>query len=91
MVGRYNVPRLPGKILQGQVNEGTVAKMRGEGGMHRIREEGPVLGRAGFEAEVPQVVADVVGCVIGGFCAGEVRVEGQGAEVGGESVVGGRG
>ena len=45
----------------------------------------------GLEAEGPEVVDDVAGGVGGGFCSGEVRVQGEGAEVGGDGGVGSRG
>lgn len=37
------------------------------------------------------MVDDVTGGVAGEFCSGEMRVEREGAEVGGNGIVGGRG
>lgn len=49
------------------------------------------MGRAGVEAQAHEVGPDEVGGVEGGRGSGEVRVQGEGAEVGSDGGVGGVG
>lgn len=87
MVGSHHVGGL-GEFGQGDVNNRAVAKMRGERGVHRIREERRVVCRTGLEAQVHKFGEHVVHGVEGGFGSGEVRVQSEGAQVGREGVVG---
>lgn len=65
--------------------------MRRDGGVCRIREEGLVLDRVGVQTQVLEVCLDVVDSLQGRLGSGEVRVQGKGAQVGRDGVVGGRG
>lgn len=77
-----------GRFGEREVDGGAVAEMRGEGGAQRVGEESSVGCGVGLEAEGSEVAENVASGVGGGFCSGEVRVQGEGAEVGGDGGVG---
>lgn len=63
--------------------------MRRERGEQRVGEKDSVVDGVGFQAESLEVGLDVKGCPERGRRAGEVGVEGEVAEVGGDGVVAG--
>lgn len=71
-------------FTQGKLRAGSVAKMRGDGGVEGIREEGFVVHSVGLKAQVSEMVENITGGVGAKFCSGEVRVQGEVTEVGGD-------
>lgn len=52
--------------------------------MEGIREEGFVVHSVGLKAQVSEMVENITGGVGAKFCSGEVRVQGEVTEVGGD-------
>ena len=75
---------------QRKVKGGAVAKVGSKRGERRVGEKDGVVRDVGFEPESFEMGLDVKGCLERGRCAGEVGLEGEVAEVGGEGVVTGR-
>lgn len=73
-----------------EADDSAVAKMRQYGSVHGIGQKGFVLNSTSLKVELLEVRLHVADCIQGGFRSGEVRMQREGAEVGGNGVVRGR-